>query len=74
MRDTIIAVAAGLFADHGTENVCFDEIAATAGITARHLRVYFTSTTAIRAAVDAHAAGHELEEAGGAGADAQLVA
>ncbi|GAB3161777.1 hypothetical protein GCM10027258_79410 [Amycolatopsis stemonae] len=72
MRDTIIAVAADLFAERGADDVGFDEIAATAGISARHLRVYFTSTTAIRAAVDAHAGEHEQEEADGAGA--QLVA
>lgn len=75
MRNTIIDVAGDLFADRGAENVSFDEIAATAGITARQLRAYFTSTTAIQAATEVRdGAEHELGEGGSVGAGTQLVA
>lgn len=74
MRDTIVGVAEALFDDRGAENVCFDEIAATAGITARHLRIYFTSVTAVRAAVDARGTGRDPKGADSAGAGARLVA
>jgi AcrR family transcriptional regulator len=52
MRDAILRAAADLFAEHGIDNVSFDEIAATAGITASQLRAYFTSTTGVHNALD----------------------
>jgi AcrR family transcriptional regulator len=51
MRDAILRAAADLFAQHGVEQVGYDEIAASAGITARQLRAYFTSTTGIHQAL-----------------------
>lgn len=45
MRSTIMEVAADLF--DTTDDVGLDEIAASAGITAPHLRLYFTSPAAI---------------------------
>lgn len=51
MRDAILRAAADLFAQHGVEQVSFDEIAAGVGITARQLRTYFTSTAGMHQAL-----------------------
>lgn len=51
MRDAILRAAADLFAEHRVEQITFDEVAATAGITAWQLRTYFTSMVGIRDAV-----------------------
>lgn len=51
MRDAILRAAADLFAKYGVEQVGYDEIAASAGITARQMRAYFTSTAGIHQAV-----------------------
>ncbi|MFI6029427.1 TetR family transcriptional regulator [Amycolatopsis magusensis] len=51
MRQFITAVAADLFADREHSEVSLDELAATAGMTTRHLQSYFTSIEAVRAAL-----------------------
>lgn len=60
MREIILRAATDLFAEHGVEQVSLDEIAATVGITARHLRAYFTSTAGIYDAMTRAGGGRDV--------------
>lgn len=60
MRDAILRAAADLFAEHGVEQVSLDEVAATAGVTVRQLRTYFTSTVGIQVALAQDEGGRDV--------------